>query len=411
MSNIFDSSSFADRQPTIDSFERLPSRGATCDIFRVKVYGKWHILKQLKPEYRSNIRYQEAQRKEFETGYRLEHPQLVRYVSLSDDGILMEYIDGETLTDRINKHSDYFKDKKNTEKFIRQLLDVVGYLHANEVIHLDLKPDNILLTRINNNVKLIDLGCCYTDTFTDTQGHTDRYAAPEQLNGRPVDERTDIYAIGRILEKLPNHHIYNKVIARCTAENPQDRYRTIAEISHALKTKVKKTIYSLIILSIAMIAIILTALLLNTESPKTNVTPVQAKDTIIQVDSSVPVSVHVLTTPPTAVHNLPPQKDPTTRMKEEAAKLIDQAYESTIKTFCDSIFPSPTTGKYWAESTTIFHQRISEISDLLVKNYPQVPESTIRQETEDRFQHLVAYVFNKMRENGENGQKELSETP
>ena len=219
-----------------------------------------------------------------------------------------------------------------------------------------------------------------------------------------MDERTDIYAIGRILEELPNHHIYNKVIARCTAENPQDRYHTVAEISQALKTKVKKTIYSLIILSIAMIAIILTALLLNTESPKTNVTPVQAKDTIIQVDSSVPVSVHVLPTPPTAVQNLPPQKDPTTRMKEEAAKLIDQAYESTIKTFCDSIFPSPTTGKYWAESTTIFHQRISEISDLLVKNYPQVPESTIRQETEDRFQHLVAYVFNKMRENGENGQ-------
>ena len=208
MSDIFDSSSFADRQSTIDSFERLPSRGATCDIFRVKVFGKWHILKQLKPEYRGNIRYQEAQRKEFETGYLLEHPQLVRYVSLSDDGILMEYIDGETLTDRINKHPDYFKDKKNTEKFIRQLLEVVGYLHANQVVHLDLKPDNILLTRINNNVKLIDLGCCYTDTFTDTQGHTDRYAAPEQLNGRTVDERTDIYAIGRILEELPNHHIY-----------------------------------------------------------------------------------------------------------------------------------------------------------------------------------------------------------
>ena len=45
----------------------------------------------------------------------------------------------------------------------------------------------------------------YTDTFADTPGRTNAYAAPEQLSGGNVDERTDIYAIGKILERLPHH--------------------------------------------------------------------------------------------------------------------------------------------------------------------------------------------------------------
>ena len=192
----------------------MDTQGATCDTFRVKLYGKLHFLKRLKSEYAGDIRYQEALLKEFETGYRLEHPNLVRYLSLDKDGILMEYVDGETLSQRLAKNPDYFKQRKNTDKLVRQLLSVLQYLHSHQVLHLDLKPDNILLTHINDDVKLIDLGFCYTDTFADTQGHTNAFAAPEQLAGEKVDVRSDIYAIGKILELLPDHSIYNKVITR-----------------------------------------------------------------------------------------------------------------------------------------------------------------------------------------------------
>ena len=174
-----ESSQFSDSHPHIESLDPLDTKGATCDAFCVKLYGKLHFLKRLKPEFAGDIRYHEAFRKEFETGYRLEHPNLVRYISLTEDGILMEYIDGETLTAFLALHPDYFKDKHNADKFLRQLLDAVGYLHSHQVLHLDLKPDNILMTRINNDVKLIDLGCCYTDTHPDTTGRTVGYAAPE----------------------------------------------------------------------------------------------------------------------------------------------------------------------------------------------------------------------------------------
>ena len=84
-------------------------------------------------------------------------------------------------------------------------------------------------------VKLTDLGFCYTDTYIDTMGRTDQYAAPEQLSGEQVDARTDIYAIGKILQTLPCSHIYNKVIAHSTTSNPSDRYQSVEELQSALK--------------------------------------------------------------------------------------------------------------------------------------------------------------------------------
>lgn len=393
-----ESSRFSDEQPRFESMEPVDSNGATCDTFRVKLYGKLHFLKRLKPAFANDIRYQEAFQKEFETGYRLEHPHIVRYVSLSDEGILMEYVDGETLRQRIDSHPEYF-NKKNSEKLLRQLLDAVGYLHKHQVLHLDLKPDNIMLTRIGNDVKLVDLGFCYTDTFVDTQGRTDGFAAPEQLTGENVDERTDIYALGRIIEQLPIHNIYNKVIARCTASDKQDRFQSIDEISQTLHKRCSFSHY-MVYLLLLVVVVSLINMLFSQKSGKDKLTLMDAP--IVQVDT-VPVRKNIQPTTIVIVKETkakPKPSDPTAQMKKEMSQMMDKAYQITISSFCDSVFPSPSVGKQWANASTEFHSQTLQIVEQLARKYPQVPEATIRQEIESQFQNLVASVFNKMRENG-----------
>ena len=400
-----DSSQFSDNQPRFDAIEQMESQGATCDTFRVKVYGKLHFLKRLKAEYAGDIRYREALRKEFETGYRLEHPNLVRYLSLDKDSILMEYVEGETLSQRLAKNPDYFNGQKHTEKFVRQLLDVLVYLHSHQVLHLDLKPDNILLTHINNDVKLIDLGFCYTDTFADTQGHTNAFAAPEQKEGGAVDVRSDIYAFGRILELLPDHSLYNKVVARSTAENPSARYQSMDEILYDINHRRRYFLYVAAFAAIGALLAISIALLTHREvaAPVIQETPA---DSVVQMvnqgdrllDSACQNHESVPLIPPQ-----PPKKDEQTLCKEEMARLIDKAYHSTIYTFRDSLFPPPVNypGNPWADASTAFHDQVVQIGDRLVKKYPTIPESFIRQETEMRFQGLVTYVFNQMRTNAQ----------
>lgn len=408
-----ESSQFSDSQSRFDAIEQMETQGATCDTFRVKLYGKLHFLKRLKSEYAGDICYQEALRKEFETGYRLEHPNLVRYISLDNDIILMEYVEGETLSQRLASNLDYFKNRKNTDKFIRQLLDVIGYLHSHQVLHLDLKPDNILLTRINDDVKLIDLGCSYTDSFPDTTGHTNAYAAPEQLSiiHSPLSIQTDIYAIGKILERLPDHSIYNKVIARCTAEDPADRYQSVEDILHDVSHRKR---YWLVVAVLVALLAILAVGIVNYEDriPADAPTRSLSRDSDLQsnhgsapVIQTQPKDTSQQTVP--APVNTPTQqsskKDERTQLNEELERLMDRAYRSTIATFCDSIFPSPTpsTGNAWADVSTEFHNQTIQIGDRLVEKYPAISESTIRQEAEQRFQSLVGYVFNQMRQNGQ----------
>lgn len=251
-----ESSFFTGEQPAYPDAELLQIGGATCQCYKVKLYGKLHFLKQLKPELRSDPRYVAALRKEFETGYLLDHPFLVRYLSRTDDSILMDYVDGETLNQFIDHHPDYFKEKKNADRFVAQLLNVVGYLHQHQIIHLDLKPANILITRIGHDVKLADLGFCYTDTYTDTMGYTKDYAAPELLYGttRP-DARADIYAIGKILQQIPCANRYQKIIRRSTAHDPNRRFSSVDEMAQEMTSKRRKLWPWLLALSIAVLSI------------------------------------------------------------------------------------------------------------------------------------------------------------
>ena len=403
-----DSSQFSDNQPRFEAIEQMETQGATCDTFRVKLYGKLHFLKRLKPEYAGDIRYQEALRKEFETGYRLEHPNLVRYLSLDKDSILMEYVDGETLSQRLTQNPDHFKQRKNTEKLVRQLLSVLGYLHSHQVLHLDLKPDNILLTHINDDVKLIDLGFCYTDTFADTQGHTNAFAAPEQLStprslnlskGPSLTTKTDIYAFGKILELLPDHSIYNKVIARCTAERPEDRYQSVEEILHTINHQRRYFLWvATIVFCVAMFSVGLVLLTHQKNEPAAIEKMVVDSVVTEQQDTRQQIVPPPISEPTQQT----PAKDEQTLLKEDLDRMMDQAYRSTIATFCDSVFPSPTpsTGKAWANASTEFHNQTIQISERLIKKYPSIPEISIRQETESLFQSLVSSVFTQMRNNG-----------
>ncbi|MBP5715315.1 MAG: protein kinase [Prevotella sp.] len=429
---MMDTSRFSDRQSRFEAVEQMETQGATCDTFRVKLYGKLHFLKRLKAEYAGDIRYHEALRKEFETGYRLEHPNLVRYISLDSDSILMEYVEGEPLSQRLVTQPDYFTKRKNTDKFIRQLLDVVGYLHSHQVLHLDLKPDNILLTRINDDVKLIDLGCCYTDFFPDTTGHTNAFAAPEQLSGGVVGIPTDVFAIGKILECLPAHTLYNKVIARCTAEDPSARYQSVEEILHDVSHG--RRYWRVVAILAALVAAIVIGValfshqpesvpalprdILTPESignpvqqipvPENRLTPENQEPVPVNHDPIVPVipaqpketQASAPVTTPTPISQSS-EKENLGPFDEELERMMDKAYRSTIATFCDSVFPSLTVGRQWSKQSSEFHAQVLQAAADLSRKYPDIPESVVIEHVESRFQSLVGYVFNRMRQNGQ----------
>ena len=203
------------------SEEAFVASGSTCVCFRVRQHGRLLLKKQLLPALASDDRLRQALEKEFEIGYHLDHPHIPRYLEFHGDYLLMEYIDGVTLTTFCERHPDYFKEKQKARQFSRELCSAVGYLHQHQVLHLDLKPDNILLTHIGNHVKLVDLGYCYQDSYPFTTGGTTHYSAPDKKKS----PASDVYSLGRIFSELGIAG--ERVTAKCLRTDATDRYQSI----------------------------------------------------------------------------------------------------------------------------------------------------------------------------------------
>ena len=407
-----DTSSFSDIQQSFPDAELLPVGGSTCDCYRVRLYGKLHFLKRLKPELRTDPRYVSALQKEFETGYRLDHPHLVRYVSKGDDYLLTEYVDSETLAQFSANHPDYFKSHKQTDRFLSQLLDVVGFLHQHQIVHLDLKPENILITRIGHEIKLTDLGYCYADAYTDTMGHTDKYAAPEQLNGSSiVDARTDIYAIGKILQTLPNSNIYNKVIARCTATNPSDRYQSIEELQSALKPSTHLIILMVILLMIAILVGSYYIFQRKDSQPETQ--PQVVQQPMTPVDSlagypdeepvSLPLSISELDLQKSDLPAKPESKDKAPAQKQKPLSATEQLkadikavvlpkFNATLGALPDSIKPG---SEQWAQAGWALEKELSNTLQELILSHQDIPMQTVAQEYTSYVQSIITLKFNQ----------------
>lgn len=233
-----DDSSFGNAPSAAGEPRKLFRQGATCNTFLTRYYGKLVLVKEIRPEYAGNVNYRTLFQKEFETGFSLNHPAIPRYLRLGEqDGkvyIMEEYVDGSTLTDFLQSNADYFHDPVNADRFARQLLAALHYLHQHQVLFLDLKPDNILITRIGHDVRLVDLGFAFVSGYPETAGLTPSFAAPEQRGKQKVDERTDIWLYGRMLQYVGVPTLYNKVIARCMEARPGDRYADMEQLLHSL---------------------------------------------------------------------------------------------------------------------------------------------------------------------------------
>jgi len=231
----------------------LIGHGGTCELYRIMIHNKFHVLKRLKKEHKNSPHYIESLSREFAIGFQLDYPNIVRYLKYDSDVdgqfILMEFIDGATVTEVINKHiiSLSVDTKKN---IVLQLCSAIEYLHSKQIYHLDLKPGNLLITFRGKNLKLIDFGHAVSDGDINVIGGTKTFMPPEQSENK-YNTTNDIYSIGKIIEFLFSNEqekdksIWLPIIQKCLAIEPNNRYQSVSNLVEAIETKKesKKTIY------------------------------------------------------------------------------------------------------------------------------------------------------------------------
>lgn len=178
---------------------KLERSGSTCDVYIVLKEHKTLFVKYIKKELRCSPQVRTAFQKEFELGETLVHPALPVYRYRGDDYIVMDYVDGTTLADMIADRDPWLTDSENIRGMLRRLVDVVGYMHRKNVLHSDIKPDNVMITYGTRNTMLIDLDKAYTFTHNDTAGAPGKYGLADDDQGNPA---IDYNGIARIVDRL-----------------------------------------------------------------------------------------------------------------------------------------------------------------------------------------------------------------
>lgn len=205
-------------------------------LYRVSRAGKYFIIKTAKGE--SGV-HADLIRREYELSIALSHPYIVSVFTFETvtpvgPGIVMEYIDGYTLTEFLAQNPS----GRLRQRAVDQLLDAVAYLHKKGIVHNDLKPENILISRVDNTLKIIDFGLSDKDAYFMYKGLgcTPQYASPELKANKQTDCRSDIYSLGLLMKDIIGKR-YSAISSRACNPVPQKRYADVAQIQKALSRR------------------------------------------------------------------------------------------------------------------------------------------------------------------------------
>lgn len=180
----------------------IKTTGTTCDAFSARYESRHVFVKRLKPRHASNSRYRWAFQKEYELGISLRHPSILQYIKFTGDTLITEFVDGKTLHKMIQDSDPRLHSNRNIEKWVGHLLDVMDYLHARNVIHCDIKTDNIMITNETRNLMLIDFDKAFSASQDLTPGTPLNYGTEEE---NLTKRQMDIRGIRNIIEKLSKY--------------------------------------------------------------------------------------------------------------------------------------------------------------------------------------------------------------
>ena len=264
---------------------KLVGSGGMADVYVAhdSVLGRKVAIKVLNEELASNKKFSQRFKQEAKSASAMDHPNIVKVLDAGETTdtdsagvkhtyayLVMEYVDGLELSKLVARGPLKVPEAIRVTK---ELLSAVEFAHNKGIVHRDIKPDNIMLTRAGK-VKVLDFGIAraVAETFDDIATTTSilgtaAYFSPEQAQGQKVDIRTDLYAIGIVLfemltGKVPftgdtavavaHQHIHahppapsslnpkvsfalDQVVFTALAKDKVDRFQTTAEFGRELR--------------------------------------------------------------------------------------------------------------------------------------------------------------------------------
>ena len=280
------------------------------DYYRQQIDGKYRSVVDIAAELNSNIKFSEALKVECEQNASLTNQHILHFRPQTEghDIVRLEMEQGQyqPLQQVLNDTPAIVAEPNFIEEFTRQLLETASYLHEQGVFGVCYSPQTIFLRKGDNAVLLTHVGSHYLSMRDPQQIYHDgleEFVAPEVMNKGAIDNRCDIYSIGRLLQKVFDQSDMplelRKVVKRAVSESPEDRFNTPADMLATITRKrntYRSFITGIIAVAIAGLVIALYFDMMPESTPVEFVKPVerQATDDLLD-DGFSPEELGVVT--------------------------------------------------------------------------------------------------------------------
>ena len=240
-------------------------------------------VKILKDQYVEDSEFLKKFNNEAQSAAKLSHVNIVNVFDIGEDFldgkrlyyIVMEYIEGKTLKEYIDENK--VLSNEDIEDFSIQIAQALKCAHSSNIIHRDIKPQNILIDKYSL-LKVTDFGIARiasnaTITYTNSILGTVHYISPEQAKGKFVDEKSDLYSLGVVMYEMATGKVpfdsdnsvgiaimhiqdqpvepkelnpnlsdkLNHIIMKLLSKNPADRYLSAADLVDSLESPYQNT--------------------------------------------------------------------------------------------------------------------------------------------------------------------------
>lgn len=195
--------------------EKIGSGGMSV-VYKAKCHllNRFVAVKMLRDEYVTDQEFIDKFRKEAQAAASMSHHNIVNIYDVGSyediPYIVMELVSGETLKDYIDKYDGFLRNDE-IANFSKQIALALEHAHSNQIIHKDIKPHNILVSK-DGTLKVSDFGIASAISETTTSYSSEaigsvRYSSPEQARGRNVDERADLYSLGVLMYEMGTRQV------------------------------------------------------------------------------------------------------------------------------------------------------------------------------------------------------------
>ena len=218
------------------------------EYYRVQIDGKFRSVINIRPDLDSSIAFSGALKTECERNKTLANKHQLHYTPVVNEKGEIEQLEVEqgvflSMEQLLNENPAVVAEKGFIDNTLQALVDITTYLHGQGIQHVCYSPKTVMVRKGDRAIMLATHGSFYL-SMNDQRGFYGDdavFVAPEVLEHGSVDERCDVYSIGKFMEAIFEHAgmsvEYRKALKKATSEKPEDRYASPQALLKAIQAR------------------------------------------------------------------------------------------------------------------------------------------------------------------------------